>query len=177
MVRHGESEASAARRLAGQSDPPLTGRGRAEAARLRPRLEGETFAGVWSSDLARAVETARLAWGEVAVDRRLRELDFGDYEGRSYDDVGLGLGMLLLRFRDFAVPGGESHGRLRTRVHEFLAPLRPGRHLVFSHGGVIRVLTQEVGLDRFVPTASVVRLDWTSRRLLGVDRPGDHPEE
>ena len=55
---------------------------------------------------------------------------------------------------------------MRVRVHSFLAALSPGRHLLFTHGGVIRSLTREVGEDSFLPTGSVVGLDWTARRLL-----------
>jgi len=87
LVRHGETTYSESRLLAGWTDCPLTERGREQAKALSPVLGENRFHAVWSSDLARAVTTARLAWGEPKIDARLRELNFGPLEGRSYDDV------------------------------------------------------------------------------------------
>ena len=58
-------------------------------------------------------------------------------------------------------------------VHAFLDGLPPGRHLLVVHGGVIRVITQDLGLDRFVATGSLVVVDWPARRLLRVHEPGN----
>ena len=55
-----------------------------------------------------------------------------------------------------------------TAIGGFVDELPRGRHLLFVHGGVIRILTQDLGVDRFVPTGSVVGVDWTHRRLLFV---------
>jgi probable phosphoglycerate mutase len=55
---------------------------------------------------------------------------------------------------------------VRARVEGFLATLGNGRHVLFTHGGVIRLLTRQVGEDDFVPTGTVVALDWAARRLL-----------
>jgi probable phosphoglycerate mutase len=176
LVRHGETTASAGRRIAGWSNPPLTAVGRREAEAVRARLDGAVFHSVWSSDLDRAVSSARLAWGEPAVDPRLREVNFGPFEGRGYDEVDDEMTQVFLRFRDFAIPGGESHDELRRRVHGFADALPAGRHLLFVHGGVIRILTQDVGLDRFVPTGTLVVMDWLERRLLAVRTP-DRDEE
>jgi probable phosphoglycerate mutase len=171
LVRHGETTRSVAREIAGWSDPPLTEKGRREAAALRPRLNGEHFDGVWSSDLQRTVATAELAWGAATPDRRLRELNFGDLEEQPFSSVDSAVAEKALRFQDFKAPGGESVGGLRERLELFLAELRPGRHLVFTHGGVIRTLTQGLGLDRFVVTGSLVGVDWTSRKILFVAEP------
>lgn len=176
LVRHGETTASAGRRIAGWSNPTLTAAGRREAESVRRRLDGAEFHSVWSSDLERTISSARLAWGEPTVDARLREVNFGDLEGRGYDDVDREMTEIFMRFRDFRIPGGESHQELRQRVEGFADELPPGRHLLFVHGGVIRVLTQDVGLDRFVPTGTLVVLDWIGRRLLDV-RPPDRAEE
>ena len=172
LVRHGETTHSAGRRIAGWCDPPLTDRGRRQAAAVRSQLDGADFAGVWSSDLARAVASARLAWGEPIRDRRLRECNFGPWEGRSYDDVDPRFAAVFLEFRAFDIDGGDSHDSFRHRVGSFVDELEPGRHLLFVHGGVIRILTQDLGLDRFVATGTVVGVDWTRRRLLFVREPG-----
>ena len=57
------------------------------------------------------------------------------------------------------------------REYVFVDELPRGRHLLFVHGGVIRILTQDLGLDRFVATGSVVGVDWTRRELLFVNEP------
>jgi len=168
LVRHGETPASHGRHLAGWTDVPLTERGESQAAALRPVFEGEPFDGVWSSDLVRAVTTARLARGEPTPDRRLREISFGELEGVAFMAMDEGARDELLRFEGFRAPGGESFDDLRTRVLSFVDELPPGRHALFTHGGVVRTLAREVGEDRFVPTGTLVVVDWDARRLLSI---------
>ena len=172
LVRHGETTHSVGRRIAGWCDPPLTTVGREQAAAVRAGLDGAVFDGVWSSDLQRAVVSARLGWGEPRQDERLRECNFGSFEGRGYDEVDATHTAVFMRFRDFEIDGGDSHASFRQRIVSFVDELPPGRHLLFVHGGVIRILTQDLGLDRFVATGSVVGVDWTGRRLLFVREPG-----
>lgn len=168
LVRHGETPASRGRTLAGWVDVPLTERGEAQAAALRPVLADQRFDGVWSSDLVRAVTTARLAWGEPVRDRRLREISFGALEGVGYMAMDEDARDALMRFEGFMAPGGESFEDLRARVLSFVDDLPPGRHALFTHGGVVRLLAREVGEDRFVPTGTLLVVDWDSRRLLSV---------
>jgi len=166
LVRHGETPASLGRTLAGWADVPLTGRGEEQARALRPVLEDERFEGIWSSDLSRAVATARLAWGEPRQDARLREMSFGSLEGQPWETLDARLQEGLARFEGFAAPGGESFDALRSRVLAFVDGLEPGRHLVFTHGGVVRLLSREVGEDHFVPTGTLLVVDWEDRRLV-----------
>jgi probable phosphoglycerate mutase len=172
LVRHGETTYNAARRIAGWCDPPLTDLGREQARALGPKLAGTTFDSVWSSDLQRAVETSRLAWGQAAPDSRIRECNFGIYEGMPFEDVDAADARVFMGFRDFAMPDGDSHESFLGRIGGFVNELAPGRHLLFVHGGVIRILTQDLGVDRFVPTGSVVGVDWTKRKLLFVNEAG-----
>ena len=166
LVRHGETPASLGRTLAGWADVPLTGRGEEQARALRPVLGGERFEGVWSSDLRRAVATARLARGEPRQDARLREMSFGSLEGQPWETLEARLQEGIARFEGFAAPGGESFDALRSRVLAFVDGLEPGRHLVFTHGGVVRLLSREVGEDHFVPTGTLLVVDWEDRRLV-----------
>lgn len=166
LVRHGETPASRGRSLAGWTDVPLTAYGEEQASALRPLLAGERFDGVWCSDLVRALTTARLAWGEPRQDPRLREMGFGALEGLPWDTLPPAQQEGIARFEGFAAPGGESFDGLRARVHSFVAELGPGRHLLFTHGGVVRVLSREAGEDHFVPTGTLLVLDWDARRLV-----------
>jgi probable phosphoglycerate mutase len=166
LVRHGETPASRDRKLAGWTNVPLTAEGERQAAALRRRLEGQAFDSVWSSDLDRALRTARLAWGEPRVDARLREMSFGELEGRSWEALSAEEQGALMRFAGFDTPGGESFEALRSRVLSLVDALAPGRHLFFTHGGVVRLLSREVGEDGFVPTGTLLVLDWTARRLV-----------
>jgi probable phosphoglycerate mutase len=171
LVRHGQTTANASGILSGWLDVPLTELGEAQARLASRHLAGLAFDGVWSSDLSRAVATARLAWGEAAADHRLRELHFGELEGRQWGELGGDREAALLEFKRFSAPGGEDLDRLRDRVHGFVGGLVPGRHLVFTHGGVIRLLTRDLGQDRFLPNGGTAVLDWTARRLLRVLEP------
>jgi probable phosphoglycerate mutase len=176
LVRHGETTYSASKRVAGWSNPPLTGNGRRQAEALRAVIDGQRFEGVWASDLDRAVESARLAWGEPRTDRRLRECHFGVLEGCTYEEADTTYGDVFHAFRGFEAPDGESHEEFRARVLEFVESLDPGRHLLFVHGGVIRVLTQDLGVDRFIPTGGVLALDWRAGEVLFLREPGNNDE-
>jgi len=152
LARHGETEDNARRIFQGQGGRGLNARGRAQAGRLAARLARQRLAAIVSSDLERAVETARIV-GEACeivptVDRDLREVDVGTWTGRGYDEVrethpeeyeawAAGL--------DVRRGGGETYRELADRVERAIA-----RHhaaavdgerlpiLLVSHGGSIR---------------------------------------
>ena len=159
LVRHGSTDWSDQGRFNGWTDVPLNGRGRAEAARLAGSLATRRFAGVWSSDLARAVETARLSVGAATPDRRLRELNFGAIEGRTWDECPPQIRRELLAFDSFAAAQGESVQDLMSRVAAFVEELPAGDHLLFTHGGVIRGLGRRLGRQIRVEPGEMVRLE------------------
>lgn len=162
LVRHGATEWSEDRRLTGWTDVPLSSAGREEAHALGRRLAGRTFDGIWTSDLARAVETARVAWGEATLDPRLRELDFRDLEGMRWEELDPVTRRALAGFEEDGPPGAEPVRALRERVHACLEAIGPGRHLIFTHGGVIRLLLRDRGCPRAVPPGSVTLVTWRS---------------
>jgi 2,3-bisphosphoglycerate-dependent phosphoglycerate mutase len=166
LVRHGQTDWNAQRRFQGWADVPLNEVGRSQATALRTVLEPLTFDGVWSSDLARAVDTARLAYREPVTDPRLRELDFGDLQGRTWEELSPPVRDALAAFDGFHAPGGESMAEFSDRVHGFVDALPPGDHLVIAHGGVVRLLGRVCGADGFPDHAAVLTLDWSSRARL-----------
>jgi probable phosphoglycerate mutase len=158
LVRHGETDWSVDRKFCGWSDPPLNERGRAQARALRPLLAGTHFGGFVSSTSARAVETARLARGEPSTDERLRELDFGELEGLTWADCTPDMHERLLDYERFAAPNGEAVSDLMTRVAAALGDLGDGRHLVVTHGGVIRGLLGRAGIVDYPQPGSLHRV-------------------
>lgn len=157
LIRHGESVWNAARRWQGHSDPPLSERGREQAREAARRLAGEAIAGLYASDLRRALETARIV-GEPhglapVTDARLRELDIGAWGGLTREQIGSRWPDALAAFDagapDARAVGGETRDELARRVHAALDELA-GRHrgdtvAVVAHGGVLAAITGVYG--------------------------------
>lgn len=143
-IRHGQSTWNEEGRWQGHADVPLTELGRQQARSLQARLAGIGFDQIFSSDLERASQTASLALPDrpVQLDPRLREINFGVFEGKLREDLTADLRDELRRWwRDpYADPieGGESMAQLAERVGEWRQTLVDGRVAVFTHGGVIR---------------------------------------
>lgn len=169
MVRHGATPWSEAGRLNGWTDVPLSDAGRGQVRGLARSLDRHDGATIWSSDLERAVATARAISGGAAIriDERLRELDFGALEGLTWSELEPATRRALVDFDGFEAPGGESVAALISRVDDFLADLRsgPGPHVVVTHGGVIRLLLRRGPGDRPVRPGEALRLTLAAGRL------------
>ena len=89
LVRHGETEWSAAGKHTSRTDVLLTGHGREMAAKLGQYMAATQFAAVLRSPMGRARETCEIAgYGDVAVvDEGLMEWDYGVYEGRTSKEI------------------------------------------------------------------------------------------
>jgi probable phosphoglycerate mutase len=150
LVRHGETEWSASGRHTGTTDVALTDPGRADGAGLGPALAAWRFALVLTSPLARATETCRLAGleGRAEVDDRLREWDYGAYEGRTTAEIRVDdPGWTVWRG---PIPGGETIAQVAARADAVIARIEAadGDVAVFSHGHLLRVLAVRwLGLD------------------------------
>lgn len=167
LIRHGQTDGNAQRRIHGRTDTPLNDAGAAQATRLAPRLAGVAFDAVFASDLGRARATAQSALPgvDVRLDPRLRELDYGVFEGKAWDALEGEEAALAARWRADPVgqriPDGESYGDMQVRLDAFRADLPPGRYAVFSHGGAIRVALYGV-LGRPAPGTWRLEIDNTS---------------
>jgi probable phosphoglycerate mutase len=176
LVRHGETEWSAAGKHTGRTDIPLTPRGEEHARRLGDRLSERSFPIVWTSPLRRAAETCRLAGyadrAETLPD--LYEWDYGDYEGKLGKDIRAGRPGWNL-FRDGA-SGGESPADVAARADRVLTRFRQidADVLIFSSGHFLRVLAVRfLGLG---PEAGrLFRLDTASISCLGYDHDRSEP--
>jgi broad specificity phosphatase PhoE len=175
LARHGETDWNLQRRVQGHSDTPLNETGRAQALALAETLEGAELDAVYSSDLARASDTARMVAErqglEVTVSPELRERHFGSWEGLTDDEI-------FARFpavKSGSWGDGETKQEMRHRVLEALrriARSHPGgRVLVVTHGGPVRALLVECGLDGRGPigNCSLYEVRLQDGRFFGTD--------
>jgi uncharacterized phosphatase len=150
LVRHGETDWNAQRRIQGSTDIPLNAIGRAQAATTGRLLARRDWDGIYSSPLSRAVETASIIAAEVGLDGpetidAIVERNYGEAEGLNWEQIDA-------RFPgDAPVPGRETHLQVSERVVPALvelARLRSGAALlVVTHGGVIRSVLNTVDPD------------------------------
>ena len=165
LIRHGETQWNAERRLQGWRDIPLSDVGIRQAEHLRTYLMSSLFADkidiIVSSDLCRAYDTAIIATDHygLLIDRNegLRERNYGVYEGYDWASLNVAAGAgNQVNFRDpeQAVDQGETLPQFSERVvHAFaeLAQRHSGKNvLVFSHGGVIDIAwrtANKIGFD------------------------------
>lgn len=168
--------------MQGWTDIPLSADGEVQAVRLARHLAGTPFAAVYSSDLSRAVQTAKPAADAQGLTVRtlesLREKGYGDWEGLTGADLERDYTQLWHRYhtlRDLTmkVPNGETwpevQERMRAALQEILAA-HPGTDetvLVVGHGASSRMLILEalhaplpVLLHFFLDNASLSRLDF-----------------
>jgi probable phosphoglycerate mutase len=154
LARHGETEWNRLGRWQGHADPPLNDAGRAQA--LATQLEGDGLAAVYSSDLRRASETARIVADRlglaVSEDRALREIDVGSWSGLTRDEVRERHPEGFARWLSGEIGhDGETREELTERVVEAvgrIAASHAGDHvLVVTHGGAIRALRRHAAGD------------------------------
>jgi len=131
LLRHGESEWNAERRVTGQADPGLAPAGRATAERLAEALATVPLAAIFTSALRRSIDTAApLADARCLPSRALTALNeqhFGILEGRYRDERDPEAAALwaqrLRADESHALPGGESFAALHARVLHLLPAL------------------------------------------------------
>jgi probable phosphoglycerate mutase len=141
LVRHGQTEWTITKKHTGRTDVPLTAEGEADARALAPPLAQHRFAAVFTSPLERARRTAALAgFPDAVVDPELVELDYGDYEGRTSEEIRAERPDWVL-WRD-GTPGGESIQAAGQRADRVIARIAAvgGDVLLFGHGHFSRVL-------------------------------------
>ncbi|WP_406857430.1 histidine phosphatase family protein [Alsobacter sp. KACC 23698] len=178
FIRHGETDWNAEGRLQGQQDIPINERGRhqaGEAGKRLLRLAPQAGTLPWVvSPLWRTRDTAeraRRAIGldpmDYALDPRLKEISFGDWEGHTWRDLRkVAPHAAEERKADkwrFVPPGGESYAMLAERIRPFAEELA-GEQVVVAHGGVARALLYLLSgvSDLVAPSVEI----WQGRVLL-----------
>lgn len=153
LIRHGETQWNRERRLQGQIDIALNRNGLAQAEAAARSLERGRFGALYSSDLARAAQTAAAISRHHALaptlDARLRERHFGFFQGLTYDEAERRHPEFYRRFqaRETGLAfeeGGESlevfAARVRSVMSEIARTHAGATVLVVTHGGVLDVV-------------------------------------
>lgn len=147
LVRHGETDWNAARRIQGHSDIELNERGIMQAKQVGEHFRSKTIHAVYSSDLTRArhtaVQIARHFSFDVATHASLRERSYGDWEGLTYEEI-------RSRFanQDEASCRIETFEAMQQRAVQTLTQLAAAHPneaiVVVSHGGLINSFLHHV---------------------------------
>lgn len=148
LLRHGQTSWNAERRIQGQLDSELDDTGHRQAAAVAPAMAALAPAALWSSDSARARQTAAYVAKETglepAYDTRLREYFLADWQGLTHAELDGTPAFEEFRRGDFdVVPGGENADEVAARMvaalSDLLATIAPGELAVaVSHGAAIR---------------------------------------
>jgi broad specificity phosphatase PhoE len=156
LVRHGMTQWNAQKRIMGQSDIPLSAKGRVQARWLARQLRVREIAALYASDLARAHETAHIIAAHrtsplsVNASSAWRELNFGKWQGLTHAQIAMHYQDQLGFFSDpehHSPPGGESPLHMLQRVRTELVTVAQdldwsarGDVVIVSHSGALRIL-------------------------------------
>jgi broad specificity phosphatase PhoE len=151
LVRHGATVWHAENRYAGSSDVLLAASGYAQAKRLAAWASTAGLGAIWCSPLSRARETAapaaHAAGLELCVDERLREIDFGQIEGKTMAEAEQFFPDEIRQFKadpaSHPMPGGEDPHQVARRAVSALRDIAfahpRGRVLAVAHNTLIRL--------------------------------------
>jgi broad specificity phosphatase PhoE len=182
LVRHGETVWNREHRVQGMTDIALSERGRVQAAHLARCLMNENIDRIVSSPLKRAYETAMIIKqfheAEVETERDLRELDQGDFEGLTFDELRTRHEGFLRRWSAdpgaTVIPNGESLDDLQVRAWNVMEKLMQASctTLVVAHNFTITTILckiQNIQLcqlrEATVETASQTVVEITGAKL------------
>lgn len=167
LIRHGDADGAHGRAI-GQTDLPLSDSGRQDVERLAARWVGPPPATILSSDLHRALDSARVLAERIGgpapvTDPRLRELSLGAIDGLCWDDPRVAddpaVRGWLEDWTQLAPPGGETLAEVHDRLDACRASLPDqGTVVIVSHATPIRLWLAEC-------------LDWPRSRLFEVELP------
>ena len=178
IVRHGETVWNKQRKTQGIQNIALTDSGREQALRLGKYLEGKSIKHIYSSDLDRAFETAKIIGDRINLvptpSPLLREASFGEWEGLTLNEIEekypgqLDMWNKNIKFKS---PKGESISCVASRVQSFIQSILKnhreleGDVLIVSHALTCKILILEL-LDMPVEYIDRIRLDNTSLSLI-----------
>ena len=168
LIRHGKTVANEQHLYCGSTDLPLSDGGREELLSMRYDITPERFV---TSGMKRTDETLRILFGNVpfSVDSRFREVDFGDFEMKSYEMLKDDPAYQIWLTGDNEAntpPGGESGVQMTRRVLEAFREIPDGTALI-THGGVIAAI-----MASLFPQEGKHRYQWQPRNGHGYEIRG-----
>ena len=175
FVRHGITEWNEQKRYLGQTNQGLLKNKLHQLDRLKSELQSKEFDRIFTSDLQRCLET--LDYFELqqkaTLDDRLREMNFGDWEGKTYNELKdvTAYQNWLENWEVTCIPNGESGKVFSSRIDSFFQDLfqqsndleRTQKYLIITHGGVIRY-----AVSKFVASTSFWKVSTTHGQGLHV---------
>lgn len=148
LIRHGLTPWNESGQFQGQSDIELSEQGIAQAKTLCDRFKRHEFDFVYSSPLQRAKQTATIALPdkEIIFDDRLKEINFGIFEGSDLatNQTKPEWDIWYADTFKLKAPNGESYEDLRIRAVDWLESLPEGRIAAFAHSGTIQMLISHI---------------------------------
>lgn len=152
LVRHGLTKWNVEQRYLGHTDLSLLEHKKKELIGLKSMVKGVYFDNIYCSDLIRCRETLDflIPHAKTHIDARIRELDFGDWEGKTYFQLknDEAYSKWLDNWYNLAPPNGESGEQFSNRIDSFMSDLfnlsEQGNVLIVSHGGVIRYFLSKI---------------------------------
>ena len=171
LVRHGETLWNRENRIQGRTDVELSDHGRMQVERLAQSLNGEQIDAIYSSPLKRAYETARaiarVQSVEIIVKRDLQELNHGDFESLTVQELKERYGPFVKQWMEdpssVIMPNGESLSQVQVRAWDVIQTIigTSKDSIVVSHGMAIMTILCKIqnlslsqGRQMFVNMAS-----------------------
>lgn len=149
LTRHGQTDLNQEKLMQGRTDAPLNAVGIRQAEEARRKIANLHFDAVYASPLKRAIQTAAIIGGvspgDIKIDDRIIETDFGKYERRRYDRLGLAMTSYWLLPELLSAPSSvETIRSMKERAESFVQDLEQKDYdnvLIVCHGGIMRVLS------------------------------------
>lgn len=144
FVRHGRTEINEKGCYGGSTDCSLSQRGIDEIKQFKKYIDGIEFDAVYVSPLKRTIESAEIIGLDYIIDSRIREINFGVFEGLNYKEVNERYPEEYRKWNEdylnYRLPQGESMLDVFKRTEDFLSDIANTgkRLLVVTHGGIIR---------------------------------------
>lgn len=163
VLRHGQTEWNVLKKIQGSCDSPLTAAGRKQTALWSQTVKNYHWQRIVASDLGRVRETVAILNQQlrlpVTFDSRLREQEWGDWEGLTIPAIEENHRQELARRValgwNFSAPGGETRQSVRERALATLveaAEKWPGQKiLIVCHQGVVKSLLYHISGREFMP--------------------------
>ena len=162
LIRHGQTEWNKQGIYTGQSDIPLNDTGRNQAKTVAIGIQPIKPDRIFTSDLIRAVETARAIQNKAGVplikDKRLREIHQGEWEGLHVDEIKRRFTDKFMQRKgdplNVAPPGGETIGQVYQRVSDFLYEIitkyPQDKIVIVAHAivlAIINIISEHLPID------------------------------